>query len=95
MDQAKQMRDFMAYKAFQKELDKEREQKERNDYHSLYDDANRKQEEKERRWRQFYEDFAHQQQDKMNDYTQKVIMPHEGKQKMNELKRLQDAQDIK
>eukprot|EP00349_Pseudokeronopsis_sp_Brazil_P001999 CAMPEP_0202961212 /NCGR_PEP_ID=MMETSP1396-20130829/5268_1 /ASSEMBLY_ACC=CAM_ASM_000872 /TAXON_ID= /ORGANISM="Pseudokeronopsis sp., Strain Brazil" /LENGTH=102 /DNA_ID=CAMNT_0049680873 /DNA_START=566 /DNA_END=874 /DNA_ORIENTATION=- len=84
----------MAYKQFQRELDKEREQKEKSDFKNLYDDANRKQDEKERRWRQFYEDFAHQQENKMNDYTSKVIKPMTERERQEEFKRLHDAEQI-
>ena len=54
------MRDFLAYKQFQKELEKERGFKDKLDYQRGLEDANRKRDEKERQWRKFYEDFAHQ-----------------------------------
>jgi hypothetical protein len=49
------MRDFLAYKQFQKELEREKAEKEKGDYHKMIDDANRKEDEKNRRWRRFYE----------------------------------------
>lgn len=54
------MRDFLAYKEFQKDLERERALKEKMEYQKQIDDANRKRDEKERQWRKFYEDFAHQ-----------------------------------
>lgn len=63
------MRDFLAYKQFQKDLEREREAQGKADYHRMLDDENRKKDEKERQWRKFYEDFAHQQQGKIQDYT--------------------------
>ena len=84
------MRDFYAYKQLQKEIDKEREAKDKNDAQKMYDDANRKQDEKDRRWRKFYEDFAHQQMGKINDYTHNVIAPLNERERMLEMKRIQD-----
>jgi hypothetical protein len=75
------MRDFMAYKQFQKELEKEKMMRDKGDFGKIYDDANRKQDEKNRQWRKFYEDFANQQQGKMGEYTQKVLAPHEERER--------------
>ena len=53
------MRDFLAYKQFQKEIEKEKAMNDKKDFNNMWDDINRKQDEKNRRWRKFYEDFAH------------------------------------
>ena len=58
MEQAKQIRDYIAYKELQKELDKEKAKKDKDDVNGMIEDANRKDDEKNRRWRQYYEDFA-------------------------------------
>ena len=92
--QAKEMRDYMAYKQFQKDLERERAMKDKMEFHRQVDDTNRKRDEKERQWRKFYEDFAHQQQGKISDYTQKVIMPYNEKERMMEMKQAKDAQDL-
>ena len=73
--QAREMRDFMAYKQYEKELDRARADRERQEYMGMVEDANRKQDEKQRRWRKFYEDFAHEQGQKIAGYTDKVIGP--------------------
>ncbi|CDW79763.1 UNKNOWN [Stylonychia lemnae] len=93
-NQAKEMRDFYAYKQFQKDLEREKALQDKMDYNKMLQDENRKKEEKERQWRKFYEDFAHQQQGKINDYTQNVIAPHNEKERMLEMKRLQDREQI-
>lgn len=41
-DQARQMRDFLAYKQFQKDLEKEKQMRDKGDYGKIYEDANRK-----------------------------------------------------
>lgn len=79
--QAKEMRDFLAYKQFQKDLERERGEKDKMEYYRQIDDANRKGDEKQRQWRKFYEDFAHQQQGKIQDYTSKVIAPMNEKER--------------
>lgn len=53
------MRDFLAYKEFQKEIDKERALKDKDDYNNAIADNTRKLDEKSRRRRRYYEDFAH------------------------------------
>jgi hypothetical protein len=62
------MRDFLAYKEFQKEIEKEKMMKDKDDYNKSIIDNNRKGEEKSRRRRKYYEDFAHQLEDKMAIY---------------------------
>ena len=51
MEQAKQIRDYIAYKELQKELDKEKAKKDKDDVNGMIEDANRKDDEKNRRWR--------------------------------------------
>jgi hypothetical protein len=41
-EEAKAMRDFMAYKQFQKELDKNNQQADKQQFYKQIDDANRK-----------------------------------------------------
>ena len=88
------MRDFMAYKQFQKELEKEKEMRDRLDYLKGIEDRNRKEEEKQRQWRKYYEDFAHLQQGRGQDYVQKVIVPVNEREKQREIKRHMDIQDM-
>jgi len=68
--------------------------KEKLEYQKMVDDENRKKAEKERQWRKFYEDFAHQQQGKINDHTQKVIMPLNDREIHQELKRQRDRDEM-
>ena len=68
--------------------------RDKGDYYKMLDDGNRKEDEKNRRWRRFYEDFANQQQGKIYDYNQQVLAPANEKERMMEMKRLKDIDDI-
>eukprot|EP00347_Sterkiella_histriomuscorum_P002091 403369509 len=92
--QAKEMRDFLAYKQFQKDIENERAQKDKQDYHRMFDDENRKKDEKDRQWRKFYENFAHQQQGKIADYTNQVIQPLNDRERQLEMKRYMDREQM-
>lgn len=93
-DEAKQMRDFLAYKQYQKELDKDRNKMSQEEYNKMIADNNRKQAEKERQWRLYYERFAQQQDGKHLDHAHQVLGPNAAKNMKEQNKMMQDINDV-
>jgi len=93
-EEAKAMRDFLAYKQFQKELDKDQKKQEQSDFYKMIDDENRRRDEKERRWRQYYERFANDRDFKTREHWEKYILPEKLKEERDQYKYLGELERI-
>lgn len=93
-EEAKAMRDFLAYKQFQKELDKDARKNEQADFYKMIDDDNRRRDEKERRWRQYYERFANERENKANEHWEKYVLPEKMKEERGQYKYLSELERI-
>ena len=60
----------------------------------MIDDENRRRDEKERRWRQYYERFANERENKAKEHWDKYILPEKMKEERDQYKYLGELDRI-